>query len=58
MGPIRLSKLLTGAYIQQALAQLLLDLICGKVHVLIVLHELVEGFFFRYDGLGWLGGRA
>lgn len=58
MGPIRLSKLLSGAYIQQALAQLLLDLICGKVHVLIVLHELVEGFFLRYDGLSWLGGRA
>ena len=58
MSSIRRLELLARAYVEQALTQLLLDFISREVHVLIVLHKLIERFFLWDDGFGRLGGRA
>lgn len=57
MGPVWLPHLLPGAHIEQAFAQLLLDFVGRKVHILAVLHKLVKRLLLRYEGLGGLGRR-
>ena len=49
--------LLTRAHIEKTLVELLLDLARRQVHVLIMIHELVERLLLGDESFGWLCGR-